>query len=350
MACNQACAAMTIDESIANYRFLFYLLKLHREQIKSSAIGAAQQNLNGKSIKEYEFRLPPLKQQHAIAATLGALDEKIELNRKTAATLEAMARALYRSWFVDFDPVHSKAAGDSPVHMDAATAALFPDSFGDDGLPSGWSFERIGDHVNLSRGLSYKGSGLCDKSAGIPMHNLNSIYEGGGYKREGIKFYRGEYKKRHQISAGDLIVANTEQAFDLQLIGFAALTPSCFGPIGLFSQHLYKIDIKSGSPLSRKWLYYALNTSWIGIRIRSFSNGTTVNMLPQDAFEIPKIPVPSREVVAAFEGLVRPMIARQEELREEAETLAALRDALLPKLMSGELRVADVEHQVAEVV
>lgn len=86
-----------------------------------------------------------MPEQQAIASALGALADKIELNRRMCATLEAMARALFRSWFVDFDPVRAKAEGQAPAHMDAATAALFPDRFGDDGLPVGWRRGAISD-------------------------------------------------------------------------------------------------------------------------------------------------------------------------------------------------------------
>jgi len=280
---------------------------------------------------------------------LGALDDKIELNRKTAATLEAMARALYRSWFVDFDPVTAKSEGRAPAHMAPATAALFPARFGPDGLPEGWRKEPLAKHVSVSRGLSYKGAGLCEADAGVPLHNLNSVFEGGGYKSAGIKYYSGDFKPRHEIVPGDLIVTNTEQGFDLLLMGHAALVPHHFGPTGLFSQHIYKVAPKAKSPLSREWLYLMLSVSPKGQEIRSYSNGTTVNMLPMDALEIPEVLIPLRGVVDAFDAAVKPMFARKESVEVENQTLATLRDTLLPRLMSGELRVGDARDLMAEV-
>lgn len=302
------------------------------------------------SQRALQITVPPLAEQRSIAAVLSALDDKIELNRRMSATLEEMARALFRSWFVDFDPVQAKARGEAPAHMDPATAALFPDRFGENGLPEGWRREPVGQHINVRKGLSYKGEGLCDESDGVPLHNLNSIYEGGGYKDEGIKFYRGDHKPRHEVRPGDLVVANTEQGFDELLIGHSALIPEWLGPSGIFSHHLYKIELKTGSPLSKEWWYLALSCSLIGATIRSFSNGTTVNMLPADAFELPLVAVPSLKVVSAMDSLVRPMLRKQGEARAEARTLAALRDALLPKLMSGEIRVRDAARLAAEAV
>lgn len=285
-----------------------------------------------------------------VGRLLGALDDKIELNRRMSATLEEMARALYRSWFVDFDPVHARALGQSPAHMDEETVALFPDSFGPDGLPKGWGREPLARHVRTTRGLSYKGKHLCGPGDSVPLHNLNSIYEGGGYKDEGAKYYNGDFKPRHEIRPGDLIVANTEQSFGLELIGHAALVPSWLGPSGIFSQHLYKVEIREGSSLSKEWLYLALSIAPLGAEIRGYSNGTTVNMLPADAFEVPEPAIPPAAIVEKMNELVRPLFAQQERLREESRTLADLRDTLLPRLMSGELRVREAEKQVEEVL
>jgi type I restriction enzyme S subunit len=169
----------------------------------------------------FPISIPSLAEQQTIVRTLSTLDNKIELNRRMNQTLEAIARAIFKSWFVNFDPVRAKMEGRQPVGMDAATAALFPDRLVKSRLgevPAGWRMEPIGTHVKAVKGLSYKGSGLAKD--GLPMHNLNSVYEGGGYKHAGIKYYTGEYKDRHLLKAGDVIVTNTEQGFDLLLIGY----------------------------------------------------------------------------------------------------------------------------------
>jgi type I restriction enzyme S subunit len=116
-------------------RFVYYFLQTVNLAAHNS--GSAQPSLNRNYIYPIDIAVPRPAEQRAIAALLGALDDKIELNRRMSATLEEMARALYRSWFVDFDPVHARALGQPPAHMDATTAALFPDSFGPDGLPKG---------------------------------------------------------------------------------------------------------------------------------------------------------------------------------------------------------------------
>lgn len=333
-------------------RFVYYLTR--SQQFREIAISrmegtSGRQRVSWQQIASIE--IPDLRpdEREEIGDILGALDDKIELNRRMAMTLEEMARALYRSWFVNFEPVKTKAEGLAPAFMDEATAALFPDQFGDDGLPEGWSRQAIGLHFRALKGLSYKGSGLCDENAGLPLHNLNSVLEGGGYKYSGIKYYRGDYKDRHVVHPGDLIVANTEQGFDHMLIGHSAIVPRNFGPMGLFSHHLYKVEPKASTWLSREWLYLTLSAGPSGAVIRSFSNGTTVNMLPSDAFDLPLIVVAPQPVIAVFNRLTSPWFERRDEAIAQTATLGTLRDTLLPKLMSGELRVAEARDQIEEV-
>ena len=172
-----------------------------------------QQSTDFSLLESLQIPSLPLSEQRAIAHTLGTLDDKIELNRRMNATLEAMARALFRSWFVDFDPVRAKMEGrDTGLPKDIAD--LFPDRLvNSDGgeIPEGWPVGNLADHFEATRGVSYKGSGLAGD--GLPLHNLNSVHEGGGYKYEGIKFYSGEYAER--CSSWRRIVANTEQGHEV---------------------------------------------------------------------------------------------------------------------------------------
>lgn len=350
-ALGQRIVTMRGREGVLDNGFLKYLLMSSgiQERLQSRATGSTVAGISQKSLRSLPLPLAPFAEQREIASILGALDDKIELNRRMSATLEDMARSLYRSWFVDFDPVNAKMEGRQPAFMDEATSALFPDRFGGDGLPEGWMRQSIGNHFVAHKGLSYKGSGLCNEDEGLPLHNLNSVLEGGGYKYSGIKYYSEDYRERHTVRPGDLIVANTEQGFDHMLIGHSAIVPRNFGPMGLFSHHLFKVEPKSRSWLSREWLYLTLSVSPTGTVVRSFSNGTTVNMLPADAFEIPQIIVPAEAVVDRFNDLISPWFDRRDEAINQASTLAALRDSLLPKLMSGELRVGEAREQVEEV-
>ena len=321
--------------------YLFYALSADdvQRQFHSYANGVTRFGLRKADIGLVEITLPPLRQQRAIAHILGTLDDKIELNRRMNETLEAMARALFKSWFVDFDPVRTKMAG-RDTGLSPHIADLFPDRLVDSELgeiPEGWEVTPLSECIEVVRGLSYKGSHLS--SDGVPMHNLNSIYEGGGYKHEGLKGYDGEHKSQHIARAGDLIVANTEQGHDRLLIGYAAIVPTYFVDETLFSHHIYRVRPKDCMVLTSNYLCQLLNLRSMHEIVSGFANGTTVNMLPLDALQIPQLVVPARRVLAAFNDLAEAARRRQEEMSDESRTLAALRDALLPNLTSGELRV-----------
>ena len=282
---------------------------------------------------------PPVSDQRAIAHILGTLDDKIDLNRRMNATLEAMARALFWSWFVDFDPVRAKMEGrDTGLPKDIAD--LFPDRLVESELgevPDGWALERLSEHFEAVKGVSYKGSGL--EQDGVPLHNLNSIHEGGGYKYEGIKYYTGEYKDRHVVRPGDVIVANTEQGHDRLLIGYAAIVPGLFGDHGIYSHHVYRLRPRSSGHLSAPFLHLLLNSPWMHDVVSGYANGTTVNMLPMDAVQKPMVVVPPMALLEAFDALALHSRHRREQAVRDSRTLGVLRDALLPKLVCGELRV-----------
>ncbi len=286
-----------------------------------------------------EIPLPPLATQRTIAHILGTLDDKIELNRRMNETLEAMARAIFQDWFVDFGPVRAKLEGREP-YLPPELWSLLPNRLVDSELgeiPEGWAVKALGDCIDVERGLSYKGSGLS--FSGVPMHNLNSIYEGGGYKDGGIKYYNGDYQPRHVVKPREVIVANTEQGHDRLLIGYAAIVPKRFGDYGLFSHHIYRVHPKSSSGLTHEYICQLLNTQVMHDAVSGYATGTTVNMLPIDALRIPEIVVPPIQLVTTFSMIAEAARIRREQLIEESRSLAAQRDALLPRLVSGEVPI-----------
>lgn len=202
-----------------------------------------------------------------------------------------------------------------------------------------WEETTLECHTITHRGLSYKGSGLTDVGLGLPMHNLNSIFEGGGYKESGIKYYSSEFKDRHLVFPGEIIVANTEQGHEFKLIGFPAVVPNNFGDKGLFSQHIYKLIPKQESYLTSEFLFYLLKTPLVREQIISATNGSTVNMLAIDGLQRPEFKIPPNEKIVEFTKLVRNLWNKKNINQTQIRTLTNLRDTLLPKLMSGEVRV-----------
>jgi type I restriction enzyme S subunit len=319
-------------------RFISYFLRVLDFSVYSDK--AAVPGVNRNHLHQAIVRYPAdVEEQRAIAGILGALDDKIELNRLMNETLELMARALFQSWFVDFEPVRAKMKGREP-YLPPELWDLFPDRLVDSELgeiPEGWEVKTLRDCIDVARGLSYKGSGLS--SEGTPMHNLNSIYEGGGYKDDGIKYYSGDFRDRHVTEPGDVIVANTEQGHGRLLIGFAAIVPKRFGNRGLFSHHIYRIRPKGSAGLSHDFVCHLLNTQAMHGTVSGFATGTTVNMLPVDALRITRIVVPPTQLVAAFSGTAQAKRMKQEFLIEQSRALSAQRDVLLPQLVSGELQL-----------
>ena len=330
--------------------YVYWVLRTPQYRHYSRAHATGTTNLGFSREDFLAFPVPektPIRCQ--IVEILTALEDKIDLNRRMSETLETIARALFKSWFVDFDPVRAKAQGrDSGLPQPLAD--LFPARLVQSELgktPEGWPVETLADHFEPVKGVSYKGSGLGED--GVPLHNLKSIYEGGGYKYEGIKYYSGEHAKRHVVLPGDVIVANTEQGHERLLIGYAAVVPSVYGNYGIASHHIYRVRPKPGSRLEASYLCFLLNSPQMHDLVSGFANGTTVNMLPIDALQKPPIVCPPRPLVGAFDALAMNARQRCEELLLESRTLASLRDLLLPKLISGEIRLRDAEKAVEAV-
>jgi type I restriction enzyme S subunit len=335
----QVCFFRVTDTEQVDPDYLYYWLGSPAFMNQINAVRSQTDMADYVSLRDLatvKIDLPDIASQQRIGDALRSLDDQIDANRGISETLEEVARALFRSWFSDFDPVRGTATVPDDIR------GLFPDLLADSPLgpvPEGWEVAPLGEHVEVTRGLSYTGAGLADE--GVPLHNLNSIREGGGYKEDGIKHYVGEYRERDRVRPGDVIVANTEQGFEHLLIGCPAIVPRSFGSDGLYSHHIYRLRPHKTSPLTPCWLYLLLVGHRMHQQVVGYSNGTTVNMLPKDGIEKQVVAVPPREVVETFDAIVGPMFDQQEALKAESKTLAELRDTLLPKLISGEFRLME---------
>jgi type I restriction enzyme S subunit len=298
-----------IKEIVDNIFLKYYFQsKDGQHELQSRASGTTVFGIKSSVLQEVPILLPPLAEQKAIAGVLSALDDKIDLLHRQNKTLESMAEALFRQWFVE-------EAEES------------------------WEEGKLGDHSVAFRGLSYKGSGLAEDFSGIPMHNLNSVYEGGGYKVEGIKYYKGEFQERHRVNPGDIIVTNTEQGHEFKLIGFPAIVPDYYGEFGIFSQHIFKLIPNVNSYLTSEYLYYLLMNPEVREQITSATNGSTVNMLSIDGLQRPTFKLPPVEKIEEFTQNCKSFWAKKRNNAVQIRSLEKLRDTLLPKLMTGEVRV-----------
>jgi len=333
-------------------RYVYWALRGpdYREYCRSRAIGTTNLSLARDDFLGFPIR-PPAASDFAVVELLDALDDRIDLNRRLNQTLEAMAQALFKSWFVDFDPVRAKAEGRQPVSMDAETGALFPSSFASTSLgesPTGWSTAVLGQFISLDKGVSYKGEFLTKR--GLPMVNLKCIRPHGGFNADGLKPYSGPVKEKHHVHPGDVVVANTDITQARNVLGAPARVPPTVGGDLVFSHHTWAARHRPHSPLGPNFIYQLLLTEAYRERARGFATGTTVLALPPDAVLELSFALPPQEIINSFERTVQALTEMLWAHDAQSLTLRRVRDLLLPKLLSGELRVKDAEATVATTV
>lgn len=315
----------------------------------TAAYGSAQPNISASLIES--LPIPAFSSDYAnlIGSILSSLDDKIELNRQMNQTLEAMARAVFLDWFVDFGPTRRKMAGETdPAAIlgglipnptqSAPLAALFPDSFGANGLPMGWANTRIGDVADIVKGRSYKSSEL--QSSTTALVTLKSFARQGGYRPEGLKPYVGEFKQNQVVTEGEVVVALTDVTQAAELIG----RPARVAADGRFHTLVASLDVaivrpKPNMVVTREFLFGTMATDEFTAHTFAHTSGTTVLHLSKDAIPNYDFPLPHSHLIAAYDELASPLRLQQNINQIELVTLAATRDLLLPKLMSGELRL-----------
>ena len=270
---------------------------------------------------------PPIEEQEAIAAVLSALDDKIELNRRMNETLEASARALFRDWFVDFGPTRAKVEG-RPAYLAPDLWSLFPDCFRDDGVPEEWAMSSVAREFNLTMGQSPPGNTYNDEAIGPPFFQGRTDF---GFRYPARRKFCSAPTRL--ASPDDTLISVRAPVGDLNM----AWERCCIGRGVAAARH------RSGS---RSYTYHALHS--IQPELEQFEHtGTVFGAINKVQFERLRIVAPNPELVAAFERQVGSLDDQTRANIDETDTLAATRDALLPKLMSGEIRVRDAEALAA---
>lgn len=323
-----------LNNKACDPKFIAYQLQTtaHRRWMAQHAAGTTMPSLNEGIIRRIPIILKPLPEQKAIASILGALDDKIELNRRMNATLEAMARALFQSWFVDFDPVRAKLDGRKPAAMDKVTAALFPSSFQDSCLgqiPHGWQTKGLSELCTLGRGASPRP--INDYMNGdIPWIKIADATAAGGpflfETQEKLK--TSGAAKSVSVSPGDLILSNSATC---GVPVFVELD-GCIHDGWLYFKNLRSI--------SRLYLFHVLVE--LADHLIQIADGSVQKNLNTYLVGQQYVLVPPPQVVAAFDAHAALWFRRIRQSGFETRTLATLRDTLLPKLLSGELSVGDM--------
>ena len=328
--------------------YLGYRLKQAYEsgEIAAYVTGTAMPNLDVHSaLAGISINLPPLQKQRDIAGILGALDDKIEQNRRLSATLETMARALFQSWFVDFDPVRAKVEGRQPVGMDAATATKFPASFEDSALgpiPTGWDVATLGDVLTtLETGRRPKG-GVASITSGIPSVGAESINGIGVFDYSKTRYIPEDFYER--------TTSGRVTDFDVLLYKDGG-KPGEFRPrVGMYglgfpfvkfsiNEHVFRMRAER---LGQPFLYFLVSSYRV---LEDFANKGGKAAIPginQPDVKSTLIVLPSRELLEKYNDLCLQFCETILRYASESQSLSEVRDNLLPQLLNGKLPVEDV--------
>lgn len=352
--CGTGCLRVRFGNSEVDPLYASYYLghPSVRGWIVRHAVGATMPNLNTSILSALPFVIPPLAEQKAIAQILSSLDDKIELNREMNQTLEAMARAIFKSWFVDFDPVRAKMEGRQPAGMDAATAELFPDEFEESALgmiPKGWKIIKLGNLIDIKHGYAFKGEFFRTEPPGDVLLTPGNFAIGGGFKDDKFKYYVGEVPEDFVFDEGDLLVTMTDLSKTGDTLGYPAIIPAPRGNRYLHNQRLGKISIKLDAFVSKLHLYYLLRTDIYRNEILASATGTTVKHTSPDRIKAFEFPFADNGISIKFEQVISSLHRRISLNDEQSRTLASIRDTLLPKLLSGEIRVKEAQKLVETV-
>jgi type I restriction enzyme S subunit len=308
--------------------FLYYWVKANIEELRRHASGSTFQELTGTALAQIRIRVPPLPEQRAIAHILGTLDDKIELNRRMSQTLEAMARALFKAWFVDFEPVRAKMEGrwqrgQSLPGLPAHLYDLFPDRLVDSELgeiPEGWEVGTLGDLAEVTSGKRpSKVFPEAMPEAVIPLWGGNGPM---GYVSEPL------------YSRPILLTGRV----------------GTLGAVFRISTPCWPSDNTLVVLAHEKVVYEFLYFRMMALDFDALNRGSTQPLLTQSDLSTQRFAIPSRAVLNKFHEHASGYFLKIDHIMNESRTLAALRDALLPKLIRGEIRVRDAEQLVLQHV
>ena len=321
---------LTVDCRIADPLFVYYYVSSPESTQKiirdSDVTGVPKTNVT--YLRDFPITLPPIIEQKAIAHILGTLDDKIELNRRMNATLEAMARALFQSWFVDFDPVRAKLDGRKPVGLDAATATLFSAHFQESTLghiPQGWEVKPMPEVIEVNPRRTLKSGTI---SPYLDMKNMPTQ----GHAADEV--IQRVFSSGTKFQNGDTLLARITPCLENGKSAFVDFLED--GQVGWGSTEYIVFSPKP--PLTPEFGYYLARSD--ALRLHAIQNMTGTSgrqRVPSECFTQFKLAVPPSKIAQRFGEITKPWMTMIHANIEQSRTLATLRDTLLPKLLSGEV-------------
>lgn len=322
-ASNQACCALICDPSRCSHHYLFYALRYHRKDFLRLASGGAQRNLSGTLIRNFKIKAPSIEEQEAIGRVLAALDNKIALNRRTNQMLEAMARAIFKAWFVDFEAVGRWSPSPS----------AFTNGVMDRFLPRGWSQQPLDSIADFLNGLALQKYPANNGEEFLPVIKIAELRRGEttNSDRAGL-----DVPSDYVVDDGSVLFS---WSGSLEVVVWT-------GGRGALNQHIFKVT----SDKYPKWYYlYWLKEHLSGFRMIAADKATTMGHIQRHHLSEALVNVPPCDILQQADRLMDPLLEKQIKNNLESRTLATIRDALLPKLLSGEIRVKQAEKIVGEV-
>lgn len=375
---NSGMLILRVDPSRWNIRFIYLYLtsKLFKNQVESLISGSAVPQLPVKDIKRLKIPNLGREKQDEIVSIIGSIDDKIQLNNETNKTLENIAQAIFKSWFIDFDPVKAKAnafaqgrdettanrhamqtiSGKTESELTEleqtnpkafaelkTTAESFPSAFDDNGLPLGWEMKKLSDFALFSNGYSFKSKELIrDKELGThKVFKMGNIKKGGGFNIDGSKDYfdlnSNPKAKKALAQKGDILMCMTDMKNNVALLGHTALMPT--SNQYLINQRVGIIRKSENSYINYPFIYFFTNEENFISELRSRANsGVQVNLSTQ-AIKDSLALIPSEKVHYYFDKQVMMYLEKIIVNNEESQNLMKIRDILLPKLLSGEIEL-----------
>jgi type I restriction enzyme S subunit len=322
-------------------KFLYYTLINIRSSLLHNAYDSTMKNLTLDMVREAKINLPPITIQKKIAHILSTLDDKIELNRKMNETLEEMAQALFKSWFVNFDPVHAKAGCKTADELEAAAKDLgiskevldlFPSEFVESEMgmiPKGWEEKKLYDTAKYINGAAFKSKDFSADNVGLPIVKIVELKNGISSKTKYTEF---QFQDKYGIKNGDILYSwsgSPETSLDVF---------KWFGGNGWLNQHIFKLEFKSKEEMHHT---YFLLKSMKPLLVETAKQKQTTGLGHITVADMKRIKIayPENSLLSAFSKIMGPFFDKSSLLLQEIISLEKTRDTLLPKLLSGEVSV-----------
>ena len=343
-----------VDSNIANPHYVWLQMRTKRwwDFVSGAKSGSAQAGANATVLGKFEVTLPPKNVQDYVVDVISCLSSKISLNTSTNQTLEEMAQAIFKSWFVDFDPVKAKMNGEPPEGMDEATAALFPDKLVESELgliPEGWNVRCLEEVAEFQNGFAFYTTGYSDE--GFSVVDLGNISTEGKFiqtshdKYISEEIYHLPKHKKHHLNKDDLVMAMTDMTQAMGILGKTGKITESNKYI--LNQRIGRIRCKSNIDVN--FMLTNLNSRHQLQFLKVRALGTVQKYVNTNHIKEMEFIIPCDDLMQKFGDLVRPLFDRIYANDLQNMELAKLRDTLLPKLLSGEIELNQTE-ELAEVV